>query len=67
MRPTVGKFCTPAKPKRLDLIEKGVHAPERIGAVDPGQHRRALDDRQHLARHLDHDRIGVAVGQEAGE
>ena len=26
-----------------------------------------LHDRQHLARHLDHDRVGVAIGQQAGE
>src|SRR6267142_1244006 len=40
---------------------------EGIGAVDPGEHRRALDHRQDLVSHLDHDLVGVAVGQEAGE
>ena len=67
MRPTVGEVLHAGEAERLDLVEKGVHPPERIGAVDPGQHRRALDDRQHLARHLDHDGIGVAVGEQAGE
>ena len=67
MRPTVGEVLHAGEAERLDLVEKGVHPPERIGAVDPGQHRRALDDRQHLARHFDDDRIGVAIRQEAGE
>ena len=40
---------------------------ERIGAVDAGEHRRLLHDRQHLARHLDDDVVGIAVGEQAGE
>ena len=32
--PTVGKFCTPAKPASLDLAQEPVHQPERIGAAD---------------------------------
>ena len=40
---------------------------ERIGAVDAGEHRRVLDHRQHLVRHLADDLVGVAVGEQAGE
>ena len=52
---------------RLQLVEEDVHEAERVGAVDAGEHRRAPDHRQHLGRHLDHDRVGVAVGEQAGE
>ena len=67
IRPTVGKFCTPEKPIALQLVEEHVHEAERIGAVDAGEHRRVLHDRQHLARHLHHDLVGVAVGHQPGE
>ena len=67
MRPTVGKFCTPEKPSALIWSRKTSMSAERVGAVDAGEHRRALDDRQHLARHLDDDRVGVAIGQQPGE
>ena len=36
---------------------------ERVGAVDPGQHGRVAHHRQHLARHLDDDLIGIAIGE----
>ena len=65
--PTVGKFCTPEKPSAFSWSRKTVHAPERVGAVDAGQHRRAPDHRQHLGRHLDHDLVGIAIGEKAGE
>src|SRR3984893_8172475 len=39
---------------------------ERIGAVDPCQHRRPLHHREDLAGHVHHDVVGVAVGHEAG-
>ena len=67
IRPTVGKFCTPAKPASLHLAQEAVHQPERVGAADAGQHRRVAGDRQHLAGHVHHDRVGVAVGHQAGE
>ena len=67
IRPTVGKFCTPEKPSALRSVEEAVEQAERVGAVDAGQHRRALHHRQHLAGHLHDDLVGVAVGQQAGE
>ena len=50
-----------------ELAQEMVAQQERVGAVDAGQHRRAGGHRQHLAAHLDHDLVGVAVGQQAGE
>ena len=67
MMPTVGKFCTPGEAHRLELVEEHVHQAERVGAVDAGKHRRVLDHGQHLGRHLDHDLVGVAVGQQPRE
>ena len=55
MRPTVGKFCTPEKPSAFSSVEEDVHAAERIGAVDAGEHRRVLHHRQHLAAISMHD------------
>ena len=66
-RPTVGKFWTPEKPIRFSSSRKTRHQPERVGAADAGQHRRLAHDRQHLARHVDDDRVGVAVGQQPGQ
>ena len=51
----------------LQLAQEHRHDPERIGAADAREHRRVAHDRQHLARHVDDDGVGVAVGQEAGE
>jgi len=51
----------------LELLEEDGHQPEGIGAVDAGEHRRVLDDRQHLRGHLDHDGVRVAVGKQAGQ
>ena len=44
-----------------------MHQPKRVGAADAGEHRRVLHDRQHLARHVDDDRIGIAVRHQARE
>ena len=51
----------------LDLPEEVGHDPERIGAVDAGQHRGALDHGQDLVGHLHDDGIGVAVGEQPGQ
>jgi hypothetical protein len=40
---------------------------ERICAVDAGEHGNVLDDGQNLAAHLDHEVVGVAVGEQSGE
>ena len=42
------------------------HQHERVGAVDAGEHRCVLHHRQHFARHLDHDLVGVAIGEQPG-
>ena len=65
--PTVGKFCTPAKPGVEHLAQEARHQPERVGAADAGEHRRVLDDRQHLAGHVHDDRVRVAVGHQPGQ
>ena len=49
------------------LVEEDGHQPERVGAADAGEHRRLPHDRQHLARHVDDDRVRVAVGHQPGE
>ncbi len=65
--PTVGKFWTPLKPMRLQLVEEDGHQAERVGAADAGEHRRLAHDGQHLARHVDDDRVRVAVGHHPGQ
>ena len=50
-----------------ELAQEMLAQHERVGAVDAGQHGRAGRHRQHLAAHLDHDLVGVAVGQQAGQ
>ena len=67
IRPTVGKFWMPEKPMRISSSRKTSIEPERIGAADAGQHRRVPHDRQHLARHVHDDRVGVAVGHHPRE
>ena len=64
-RPTVGKFCTPEKPSAFSSARNCGISTNGIGAVDAGEHRRVLDHRQHLARHLLDDLVGVAVGEQA--
>ena len=66
IRPTVGKFCTPSKPIAFSSRRKTRIMRNGIGAADAGEHRRVLHDRQHLARHVDDDRVGVAVGHHPG-
>ena len=63
----MGKFCTPEKPARTIsgknsfIIRNGSvpHTPARTGVL--------RDDRNHLAGHVEHDGVGVAVGHHAGE
>ena len=43
------------------LVEEHGHQPERVGAADAGEDGRLLHDRQHLTRHVDDDRVRVAV------
>ena len=67
MSPTVGKFCTPLKPAcSTSRRKRGI---SRNGSVPqtPARTGVSLDDRQHLAGHVHDDRVGVAVGHQAGE
>ncbi len=66
-RPTVGKFCTPEKPMRISSSMKT--SISRNGSVPqtPASTGTSLHDRQHLARHVDDDRVGVAVGHQPRE
>ena len=57
----------PEKPSAFRSARNGSRSMNGIGAVDAGEHRRVLDDRQDLARHLEDDLVGVAVGQQAGQ
>ena len=67
IRPTVGKFCTPEKPaastsRRNSFITRNgsvPHTPASTGVC--------VDDRNHLAGHVHHDGVGVAVGHHARE
>ena len=67
MRPTVGKFCTPLKPESDELVEEHRHQAKWIGAADSGEHGGLLHDREHLARHVDDDRVRIAVRKQPGE
>jgi hypothetical protein len=70
-----GAVEEPHRGEVLDAREAEVGEPteevvgdhEGVGAVDAGEHRGARDHRQHLARHVQHDVVGVAVGEEPGE
>ena len=65
--PTVGKFCTPANPASSTWRRKrGI---SRNGSVPqtPASTGVSLHDRQHLAAHLHHDRVRVAVRHQPGQ
>ena len=51
--------------QRAQLLEEQLRDDERVGAVDAGEHRRVLHDREDLVGHLLDDLVGVAVGEEA--
>ena len=67
IRPTVGKFCTPSKP--IAFSSRRNTGIIRNGSVPqtPASTGVSLHDRQHLARHVDDDGVGVAVGHQPGE
>src|SRR6185436_14245305 len=62
-----GEVLDSREPQVAEGLQERIDEEERIGSVHAGQHRRARDDGQHLASHLEHDLVGVAVGQQAGE
>ena len=49
----------------LELAEEARHGAERVGPVDPCEHRRVTDDRQNLGGHLDDDRVCIPVREES--
>src|SRR6185437_17042335 len=61
------KVLDARKAHPAQLAQEGIHEPERIGAADAGKHRGRAYDRQYLARHVDDDGIGVAIGHHSGE
>ena len=63
--PDGGEVLDAGESQRAQLLEKELRDDERVRAVDAGEHRRLLHDRQHLVGHLLDDLIGVAVGEEA--
>ena len=67
IRPTVGKFWMPSKP--IAFSSRSRTGMMRNGSVPqtPASTGVSLHDRQHLLRHVLDDRVGVAVGQQAGE
>ena len=62
-----GKFCTPEKPMRFSSSRKTSISRNGSVAQTPARTGVLLHDRQHLGRHLDHDRVRVAIGHEARE
>ena len=38
-----------------------------MGAVDAGENRRVLDDRQHFPRHVSHDLVSIGVSKHTSE
>src|ERR1039457_7605206 len=62
-----GVILDSAKTDLLELPEEDRHQPEWVGAAHPCQYRHLLRHRQHLASHLDHDVVRIAVGHQAGE
>ena len=58
------KVLDAGKAERAKLVEEQPRDDEGVGAVDAGQHRRPLHDRQHFIGHLLDDLVGVAVRQQ---
>src|SRR5690606_38028662 len=54
-----------ADPDQLVQERRGLV--ERVDPVHPGQHRGVLDHGDDLVGHLQHDLVGVAVGQQPGQ
>src|ERR1019366_2060214 len=66
-QPDGGEVLHTREANLLQVIEEDGHQAERIGTVDARKHGRLRRDRQHLGPHLLHDRVGVAVGHQAGQ
>lgn len=67
IRPTVGKFWTPAKPMAFRRSRNGPMDTNGSVPLTPCQYRRVVDHPLHLACHVDDNVIGIAIGQQAGE
>ena len=66
-RPTVGKFWMPEKPSSPRVFKNGSTSRNGSVPLTPASTGVCCHHGQHLARHLEHDLVGVAVGQQAGE
>src|ERR1700687_4939543 len=60
-----GEVLHPGEAERDQPLQEVGRDHERIGAVDPREHRRPFHHREHLAGHVDHDVVRVAVGHQA--
>ena len=49
----------------LQLLQVNVHNAERVGTAYAGENRSFLYHRQNLSTHLNHNLVGIAVGQQA--
>ncbi len=67
IRPTVGKFCTPEKPRSISRCRNSSGIMNGSVPFTPASTGVCLHHRQHLVRHLADDLVGVAVGEQAGE
>ena len=65
--PTVGEVLHAGEAEVSQPGEEALGVHERVGAVDPGQHRGVAHHGEHLVGHLDDDVVGVAVGQQPGQ
>src|SRR5262245_37858287 len=66
-QPHGGEVLDPREAELPQRAQIRLGEQERVGAVDAGQHRRPLHDGQDLAGHLQHDLVGVAVREQAGQ
>src|SRR5690606_13237918 len=62
-----GKGLHAAKAGRVDIAQKELHHAEGIGAADACEDWRVLDDGNHLAGHVHHNGVGVAVRHHAAQ
>src|SRR5215208_466357 len=62
-----GEVLDAAEADPAQLVEEHGHQPKRVGPADAGEDGRLLHDRKHLARHVDDDRVRVAVREQPGE
>src|SRR5262245_1158041 len=62
-----GEVLHAGEAQLAEPCQERIEQQERVGAVDPGEDRRVRDNRQPFARHVEHDLVGVAVGEQPRE